>query len=130
MVKKLGNALQEFIAQETSAGIILFCAAVAAMVAVNSALNPHYLAFLDIPVAIQFGGFEIAKPLALWINDGLMAIFFFLVGLEVKRELMEGQLSSVEQASLPLIAGLFQRQPTSHLPWAFWRCSVNMRPFL
>tara|TARA_R110000824_G_scaffold225550_4_gene413196 strand:+ start:805 stop:1998 length:1194 start_codon:yes stop_codon:yes gene_type:complete len=106
MVKKLGNALQEFIAQETSAGIILFCAAVAAMVAVNSALNPHYLAFLDIPVAIQFGGFEIAKPLALWINDGLMAIFFFLVGLEVKRELMEGQLSSVEQASLPLIAAV------------------------
>lgn len=106
MVKKMGNALQEFIAQETSAGIILFCAAVAAMVAVNSALNPHYLAFLDIPVAIQFGGFEIAKPLALWINDGLMAIFFFLVGLEVKRELMEGQLSSVEQASLPLIAAV------------------------
>ena len=106
MVKKMGNALQEFIAQETSAGIILFCAAVAAMVAVNSALNPHYLAFLDTPVAIQFGGFEIAKPLALWINDGLMAIFFFLVGLEVKRELMEGQLSSVEQASLPLIAAV------------------------
>jgi len=106
MVKKLGNALQEFIAQETSAGIILFCAAVAAMVAINSALNPYYLAFLDIPVAIQFGGLEIAKPLALWINDGLMAIFFFLVGLEVKRELLEGQLSSIEQAALPAIAAV------------------------
>jgi len=106
MVKKLGNALQEFIAQETSAGIILFCAAVAAMVAINSALNPYYLAFLDIPVAVQFGGLEIAKPLALWINDGLMAIFFFLVGLEVKRELLEGQLSSIEQASLPAIAAV------------------------
>ena len=106
MVKKMSNALQQFIAQETSAGIVLFCAAVAAMIAVNSALSPHYLALLDIPVAVQFGALEIAKPLSLWINDGLMAIFFFLVGLEVKRELMEGQLSSVEQASLPLIAAI------------------------
>ena len=106
MVRKMGNALQEFIAQETSAGIVLFCAAVAAMIAVNSALNPYYLAFLDIPVVVQFGALEIAKPLALWINDGLMAIFFFLVGLEVKRELLEGQLSSIEQASLPAIAAV------------------------
>ena len=76
------------------------------MIAMNSALDAHYLAFLDIPVAVQLGGLEIAKPLALWINDGLMAIFFFLVGLEVKRELMEGQLSSIEQASLPVIAAV------------------------
>jgi len=106
MVKKISAALQEFIAQETSAGIVLFCAAVAAMVAINSALNPYYLAFLDIPVAMQFGALEIAKPLSLWINDGLMAIFFFLVGLEVKRELIEGQLSSVEQAALPAVAAI------------------------
>ncbi|AMO70783.1 Na+/H+ antiporter NhaA [Sphingorhabdus sp. M41] len=106
MVKKAGAALQEFIAQETSAGIILFCAAMAAMVAINSALNPYYLAFLNIPVAVQFGALEIAKPLSLWINDGLMAIFFFLVGLEVKRELLEGQLSTIEQASLPAIAAV------------------------
>ncbi len=106
MIKKTSAALQEFIAQETSAGIILFCAAVAAMVAMNSAFNPYYLAFLDIPVALQFGALEIAKPLSLWINDGLMAIFFFLVGLEVKRELIEGQLSSIEQASLPFLAAI------------------------
>lgn len=106
MVKKARAALQEFIRQETSAGIILFCAAVAAMVAINSALNPYYLAFLDIPVAVQFGALEIAKPLSLWINDGLMAIFFFLVGLEVKRELLEGQLSTIEQASLPVVAAI------------------------
>ncbi|MEH6790366.1 Na+/H+ antiporter NhaA [Parasphingorhabdus sp.] len=106
MVKRMNRALQNFIAQETSAGIVLFCAALAAMVAMNSALAPYYLSFLDIPVAVRFGGLEIAKPLALWINDGLMAIFFFLVGLEVKRELIEGQLSSVEQASLPLIAAV------------------------
>lgn len=106
MVKKARAALQEFIAQETSAGIILFFAAMAAMVAINSALNPYYLAFLNIPVAVQFGALEIAKPLSLWINDGLMAIFFFLVGLEVKRELLEGQLSSIEQAALPAIAAI------------------------
>ena len=106
MVKKMRTALQEFIALETSAGIILFGAALLAMIAINSPLNPDYLGFLDIPVAVQFGGLEIAKPLALWINDGLMAVFFFLIGLEVKRELLEGQLSSIEQASLPAIAAL------------------------
>lgn len=106
MVTTVKAALQEFIKQETSAGIVLFMAAVAAMVAVNSALNPWYLAFLNIPVEVQFGALEIAKPLSLWINDGLMAIFFFLVGLEVKREVVEGQLSSVQQASLPAIAAV------------------------
>ena len=106
MVKKMRTAVQAFIALETSAGIILFCAAVLAMAAVNSAFGSYYLGFLDIPVAVQFGGLEIAKPLALWINDGLMAIFFFLIGLEVKRELLEGQLSSIDQASLPAIAAI------------------------
>ena len=100
------TALQEFIALESSAGIILFGAALLAMVAINSMFSPYYLGFLDIPVAVQFGGLEIAKPLALWINDGLMAIFFFLIGLEVKRELLEGQLSTIEQASLPAIAAI------------------------
>lgn len=106
MVKKMRTALQEFVALESSAGIILFGAAVMAMVAINSAFGSYYVGFLDIPVAVQFGGLEIAKPLALWINDGLMAIFFFLIGLEVKRELLEGQLSSIEQASLPAIAAI------------------------
>ena len=106
MVTTVKSALQEFIKQETSAGIVLFIAAVAAMIAVNSALNPLYLAFLNIPVEVQFGALEIAKPLSLWINDGLMAIFFFLVGLEVKREVVEGQLSTFQQASLPAIAAV------------------------
>lgn len=106
MVTTVKSALQEFIKQETSAGIVLFIAAVAAMIAVNSAFNPYYLAFLNIPVEVQFGALEIAKPLSLWINDGLMAIFFFLVGLEVKREVVEGQLSTIQQASLPAIAAI------------------------
>ncbi len=100
------TALAEFVARETSAGIVLFIAALLAMIAVNSAFNPYYLAFLNIPVVVQFGALEIAKPLSLWINDGLMAIFFFLVGLEVKREILEGELSSFDKAALPAIAAV------------------------
>ncbi len=127
MVKKMRTALQEFIAQETSAGIVLFFAAVLAMVAVNSAFNPYYIAFLNIPVEVQFGALEIAKPLSLWINDGLMAIFFFLVGLEVKRELLEGQLSSVEQASLPAIAAVGGMAiPAAIFAWINWDMPQNL----
>lgn len=69
--------------------------------AANSPLGPAYLDFLDIPLAVRFGSAGIEKPLLLWINDGLMAVFFFLVGLELKREVLEGHLSSVKQALLP-----------------------------
>ncbi len=106
MAGKMRTALAEFLARETSAGIVLFIAALLAMIAVNSAFNPYYLAFLNIPVVAQFGALEISKPLSLWINDGLMAIFFFLVGLEVKREILEGELSSVNKAALPAIAAV------------------------
>ncbi len=106
MPGKMRTALAEFVARETSAGIVLFIAALLAMIAVNSAFNPYYLAFLNIPVVVQFGALEIAKPLSLWINDGLMAIFFFLVGLEVKREILEGELSSFDKAALPAIAAV------------------------
>jgi NhaA family Na+:H+ antiporter len=106
MAGKMRTALADFLARETSAGIVLFIAALLAMIAVNSAFNPYYLAFLNIPVVAQFGALEISKPLSLWINDGLMAIFFFLVGLEVKREILEGELSSVNKAALPAIAAV------------------------
>ncbi|GAA0484640.1 Na+/H+ antiporter NhaA [Parasphingorhabdus litoris] len=106
MAGKMRTALMEFVARETSAGIVLFVAALLAMIAVNSAFSPYYLAFLNIPVVAQFGALEIAKPLSLWINDGLMAIFFFLVGLEVKREILEGELSSLNKAALPAIAAV------------------------
>jgi NhaA family Na+:H+ antiporter len=87
-------------------GVILVAAALLAMLIANSPLNSFYQSFLNIPVAVQFSNFEIAKPLLLWINDGLMAIFFFLVGLEVKREIVEGHLSSPEQIVLPAIAAI------------------------
>ena len=85
----------------------MLCAAAAiALVLANSTLAPYYAHLLDLPVAVQIGGFSLAKPLLLWVNDGLMAIFFMLVGLEVKRAVVEGELSSVSNAALPVIAAL------------------------
>ncbi|MDH5545401.1 MAG: Na+/H+ antiporter NhaA [Gammaproteobacteria bacterium] len=98
--------LKAFIQLEAASGILLLIAAVLAMAVVNSPIDAWYDALLDIPVAIQFGGFEIAKPLLLWINDGLMAIFFFLIGLEVKREVLGGELSDPSRVVLPIIAAV------------------------
>ena len=105
-MKKISNRLSEFMKLETSAGIFLMLAAALALLANNSFLSDLYSNFLLTPVAIQVGALEIAKPLLLWINDGLMAIFFFLVGLEVKREVVKGELSSISKASLPFIAAI------------------------
>lgn len=127
MTGKMRTALAEFLARETSAGIVLFVAALLAMIAINSALNPYYLAFLNIPVVVQFGALEIAKPLSLWINDGLMAIFFFLVGLEVKREILEGELSSFDKAALPAIAAVGGMAiPAAVFLYFNWNISENI----
>lgn len=98
--------LNEFIKRESSAGIVLIFVTILALILRNSPLTDLYDAFLHTPVEVRFGAFNIAKPLFLWINDGLMAIFFFLVGLEVKREILEGELSSWSKISLPLVAAV------------------------
>ncbi|GLS83701.1 Na+/H+ antiporter NhaA [Paraferrimonas haliotis] len=95
-----------FFKHDAAGGIILVFSAALAMVLANSPLSELYQSFLNIPVKVQIADFEIAKPLLLWINDGLMAIFFFLVGLEIKRELREGHLSSVDQVMLPAVAAI------------------------
>ena len=100
------RALTEFLRLEASSGILLLLAAVLAMLVENSAASGLYDALLGTPVEIRIGGFEIAKPLLLWINDGLMAIFFFLVGLEVKREFLDGELSEPSRVVLPVIAAI------------------------
>ena len=98
--------LRDFLKFEASGGILLGLAAIMALVMKNSVLSGFYDDFLNIPVVIQISQFIINKPLLIWINDGLMAIFFLLVGLEVKREILEGQLSKYEHISLPAIAAI------------------------
>ncbi len=98
--------IREFFKLEAAGGILLGLAAIVALIMENSPLQSLYDALLTTPVIIQIGAFAINKPLLLWINDGLMAVFFLLVGLEIKREILEGQLSTREQISLPAIAAL------------------------
>jgi len=105
MVKTLSR-IQAFLKLEASAGLILMGVALLAMAAANSSLAPVYGNFLDTNIRIGIGGFEISKPALLWINDGLMAIFFFLVGLEIKREVLAGELSSFDKAVLPVLAAI------------------------
>ena len=96
----------EFLKLESASGLILMGAALLALLANNSPLSPWYDTLLSTTVAIQIGELEISKALLLWINDGLMAVFFFLVGLEIKRELIQGELSSFDKAALPAIAAI------------------------
>lgn len=100
------RVLKEFYDRESSTGILLIVVMIVALVLKNSFLSNAYNSFLYTPVEIRFGALQIAKPLLLWINDGLMAVFFLLVGLEVKRELLRGSLSSWHKASLPVIAAI------------------------
>ncbi|NMP27698.1 Na+/H+ antiporter NhaA [Rahnella sp. SAP-1] len=100
------NLIRQFLRMEASGGIVLIVAAVIALLMANTSLSNLYLEFLNTPVTAGIGHFMLNKPLLLWVNDGLMAIFFLIVGLEVKRELLEGALSSREQALFPAIAAL------------------------
>lgn len=100
------NLIRQFLRMEASGGIVLIVAALVALIMANTSLSGLYLEFLNTPVSLGIGQHGLDKPLLLWINDGLMAIFFLMVGLEVKRELIEGALSSREQALFPAIAAL------------------------
>ena len=98
--------IKAFFEFEAAGGIVLALAAIAAMIIANSPLNVWYEGFIHAPVSIQIGEFAIAKDAHHWINDGLMAVFFFLVGLELKREVLIGELSNVKQIILPAGAAL------------------------
>ncbi|MBA6342027.1 Na+/H+ antiporter NhaA [Colwellia sp. MB02u-10] len=97
---------KQFIQTDASSGIILVLAAVLALIMANSFFSQSYNDFLEFPVSITLGTFAISKPLVLWVNDGLMALFFFVVGLEIKRELFYGQLSRPDQVVLPFLAAI------------------------
>ena len=98
--------LREFLKLESASGIILVVAAVLAMIMANSPLVTYYDMLIEMPVEVRVGPLQLAKPLLLWINDGLMAIFFFLIGLELKRELLEGELKQAGNVVLPALAAL------------------------
>jgi NhaA family Na+:H+ antiporter len=100
------SALRDFFKMEAAGGILLVLASALALAMANSPMDGYYHALLGTKGEIRIGDFSIAKPFTLWINDGLMAVFFLLVGLEIKRELMEGELSSRGQALLPAIAAI------------------------
>jgi NhaA family Na+:H+ antiporter len=138
---------ERFIYSETISDALLLVCAIAALVWANSPWSQSYFALRDTPVSLQIGAFSLALDLQHWINDGLMAIFFFVVALEMKRELLRGDRSDARKAALPVAAalggmilpagiffavnsggaGAYRWRRTSRSPWPFSRCSANTR---
>lgn len=102
----LKDTLQQFLKKESAVGILLIVATLLAMLMANTPLQFLYDAMMTIPVVVSIGEVAIAKPLLLWINDGLMAVFFFMVGLEIKREVIEGSLNTLDKVALPAFAAV------------------------
>ena len=109
---------------ESAGGILLVCTAVLAVIIANTPLFEIYQRILGMRVAVIVGGVELDKTLLLWINDGLMAVFFLLVGLEVKREIVEGELSSIQQAALPAIGAVGGLAVPAIIYWFFNRADA------
>ena len=102
----LRAALDRFFRHDAFGGILLMASALAALIVANSSLAPYYDRFLGAYFAVTVNGEGLAKPAILWINDGLMAIFFFLIGLELKREILEGKLKNPRDVILPGMAAV------------------------
>lgn len=100
------EVIQRFIKDESFSGILLFFATLLAVIIANSALSQQYFDLWNTELGVAIGGHTISMSLMYWINDGLMALFFLMVGLEIKRELLIGELSSVKKASFPIIAAI------------------------
>ncbi|ANE35390.1 Na+/H+ antiporter [Campylobacter iguaniorum] len=101
------DSIKAFLQKESASGIlIIFSMILALILANNGALNGFYTEILRLDSGVIFGNFSIVKPTILWVNDGLMAIFFFMIGLELKYEFLEGELNSIKKVALPAIAGI------------------------
>ena len=100
------HTIERFIKDESFSGILLFIMTIAAVIIANSALSESYFSFWNMSLGVTVGEKTISMSLMHWINDGLMALFFLMVGLEIKRELLIGELSSVEKASFPIVAAI------------------------
>lgn len=106
-IERLVKPFALFAKQASAGGIVLLACAIIAMAWANSPLGDYYFRLWATPVEVRFGDLiDIDKPLLLWINDGLMAVFFFLVGMEIKRELLVGELRSPRKAALSMAAAL------------------------
>lgn len=105
-IDKVIQPVSRFIHQEYTSGIVLFLSVVAALIWANSPGAESYHHTWELPLTLRFADYVFAYPLHIWINDGLMAIFFFVIGLELKREFMAGELSTLKKASLPMVAAL------------------------
>ena len=103
---KIISPFQDFVQAESFGGILLISFTLIALIWANSPWAGGYTSLWETPLSIKIGTFYIDKPILLWINDGLMAIFFFVVGLEIKRELLVGELSSPRQALFPIAAAI------------------------
>jgi NhaA family Na+:H+ antiporter len=123
----LASAVADFMKLESAGGLLLLLAAIIAMFVANSPFSDFYDSLLHATVAVQVGALAISKPLFLWVNDGLMAVFFFLIGLEIKREIMEGELASFSQVILPAM-GAFGGMvvPAAIYTWLNWGDSVAL----
>ncbi len=106
MVKLLVTPFQKFVRIESLSGILLFGATLLALLLANSVFSDQFQSLWQYKMGFDSSGFQLVKPLILWINDGLMAVFFFLIGLEIKRELLIGELNSVKKASFPVFAAI------------------------
>ncbi len=106
MVKKILTPFQKFVSIESFSGMMLFGATILALFLANSPLSDQFRAIWEYQIGVGSTDFQLVKPLLHWINDALMSVFFFLIGLEIKRELMIGELNSVKKASFPLIAAV------------------------
>lgn len=130
LIAKFSSSLRSFFELEAAAGIVLGCAALVAILASNSWIAPYFHAFTHFPGELNLGDGAVVlrKPLYLWVNDLWMAIFFFLVGLELKRELMIGELSDRSQLRLPIVAALCgMAVPAAIYSLINWGDSVAMR---
>lgn len=105
-VDRLVKPIAKFLHVEAASGIVLLLCAVAALVLANSPVAKEFLAFWKTPVGLTLGEFELVHPLKHWINDALMAVFFFVIGLEVKREIVMGELREFRRAALPVAAAV------------------------
>ena len=106
LIQPMMEPFQRFIHAQSTGGVLLLAATVVAMIWANSPWAGFYETFWSLPVSLVVGPYALTEPLLVWINEGLMAMFFFVIGLEIKREILVGELASFRQAALPLTAAL------------------------